>query len=163
MGLVTNCAVVDSYDKMIKIAEVLNKKSDMEKFISMKKELSETVHNKFYNPETASYASGVQIDLAYPLLLGIVPDSLKEKVTASFISQILEKDKGHLATGLVGLPTMTQWVNSNEKSDLMYEIMTKKDYPGYGFMLENGATTSWEHWRGERSRIHNCYNAPGSW
>ena len=30
-------------------------------------------------------------------------------------------------------------------------------------MLENGATTTWEHWRGERSRIHNCYNAPGSW
>jgi alpha-L-rhamnosidase len=163
VGLVTNCAIVDSYDKMIKIAEVLNKTSDMEKFISMKKELSEAVHNTFFSPETASYASGVQIDLAYPLLLGIVPDSLKEKVTASLISQILEKDKGHLATGLVGLPTMTQWVNSNEKSELMYTMMTKKDYPGYGFMLENGATTTWEHWRGERSRIHNCYNAPGSW
>ena len=48
-------------------------------------------------------------------------------------------------------------------SDLMYLMMTKKDYPGFGFMLENGATTTWEHWRGERSRIHNCYNAPGSW
>jgi hypothetical protein len=33
----------------------------------------------------------------------------------------------------------------------MYTMMTKKDYPGYGFMLENGATTAWEHWRGERS------------
>ena len=30
-------------------------------------------------------------------------------------------------------------------------------------MIENGANTTWEHWRGERSRIHNCYNAPGSW
>jgi alpha-L-rhamnosidase len=45
----------------------------------------------------------------------------------------------------------------------MYQMMTKKDYPGFGYMLEHGATTTWEHWRGERSRIHNCYNAPGSW
>lgn len=163
VGLVTNCAVVDSYDKMIKIAKVLNKKSDLEKFVNKKKELSQAVHNTFYNPESATYGSGVQIDLTYPLLLGIVPDSLKTRVTASLTSQILEKDNGHLATGLVGLPVMTQWVTSNETSELMYEMMTKKDYPGYGFMLANGATTTWEHWRGERSRIHNCYNAPGSW
>ncbi|NQU52309.1 MAG: family 78 glycoside hydrolase catalytic domain [Bacteroidetes bacterium] len=163
VGLVTNCAIVDSYDKMIKIAKVLNKTSDLKKFVSKKKELSEAVHKTFYNPESASYGSGVQIDLAYPLLLGITPDSLKEKVTASLSSQILVKDKGHLATGLVGLPIITQWVNSNNTSELMYQMMTKKDYPGYGYMLENGATTTWEHWRGERSRIHNCYNAPGSW
>lgn len=163
VGLVTNCAIVDSYDKMIKIAKVLNKNADVKKFVIKKKELSEAVHTAFYNPESASYATGVQIDLAYPLLLDIVPDSLKEKVTASLIAQILEKDKGHLATGLVGLPIMTQWVNTTNTSELMYQMMTTKDYPGFGYMLENGATTTWEHWRGERSRIHNCYNAPGSW
>ncbi|MEE4261011.1 MAG: alpha-L-rhamnosidase C-terminal domain-containing protein, partial [Bacteroidales bacterium] len=163
VGLVTNCAIVDSYDKMIKIAKVLSKTSDLEKFISKKKELSDAIHNTFYNPGSATYGTGVQIDLTYPLLLDIVPDSLKESVSTSLNSRILETDKGHLATGLVGLPVMTEWVNSNETSELMYEMMTKKDYPGYGFMLENGATTTWEHWRGERSRIHNCYNAPGSW
>jgi len=163
VGLVTNCAIVDSYDKMIKIAKVLNKTSDLENFIATKKALSEAVHSAFYNPESYSYATGVQIDLAYPLLLGIVPESLKEKVTASLHAQIMEKDKGHLATGLVGLPIMTQLVSANGTSDLMYEMMTKKDYPGYGYMLKNGATSTWEHWRGERSRIHNCYNAPGSW
>jgi alpha-L-rhamnosidase len=30
-------------------------------------------------------------------------------------------------------------------------------------MIENGATTTWEHWNGDRSRIHNCYNGIGSW
>ena len=30
-------------------------------------------------------------------------------------------------------------------------------------MIANGATTTWEHWNGERSRIHNCYNGIGSW
>lgn len=163
VGLVTNCAVVDSYDKMIRIATILNKDADVNIFTAKKKELSDAVHTTFYNPESATYGTGVQIDLAYPLILGIVPDSLRDKVTTSLNDQIMDIDKGHLATGLVGLPIMTQWVNANETNDLMYEMMTKKDYPGYGYMLENDATTTWEHWRGERSRIHNCYNAPGSW
>ena len=162
VGLVTNCAIVDSYDKMIKIAGVLHRDSDIEKFEKKKTELARAVHVEFYNPESATYGTGTQIDLAYPLIMDIVPDSLKDKVTKSLEAEI-HKWNGHLATGLVGLPVLTQWVNSNEASDLMYLMMTRKDYPGYGFMLENGATTTWEHWRGERSRIHNCYNAPGSW
>jgi alpha-L-rhamnosidase len=163
VGLVTNCAIVDSYDKMIKIARVLNKIADMEDFIEKKNVLSNAIHSEFYNSELATYGTGVQIDMTYPLLLDIVPDSLKGKVTKTLYSRIFETDKGHLATGLVGLPIITQWVNTNETSGILYEMITKKDYPGFGFMLENGATTTWEHWRGERSRIHNCYNAPGSW
>ena len=31
------------------------------------------------------------------------------------------------------------------------------------YMIDNGATTTWEHWNGERSRIHNCYNGIGAW
>jgi alpha-L-rhamnosidase len=80
---------------MIKIAKVLNKDSDVESFIAKKRELSEAVHTTFYNPESATYGTGVQVDLAYPLLLGIVPDSLKDKVTASLNSQILEKAMKH--------------------------------------------------------------------
>lgn len=163
VGLVTNCAIVDSYDKMVKIAQVLNKEPDVDIFKAKKNELAQAVHAEYYNPETATYGSETQIDLAYPLIMDIVPDSLKEKVTKSLYSEILEKRDGHWATGLVGLPVMTQWVNSHGTSDLMYKMMTKKTYPGFGFMLEHGATTTWEHWRGERSRIHNCYNAPGSW
>jgi alpha-L-rhamnosidase len=163
VGLVTNCAIVDSYDKMIKIAKVLNRDADVGEFSTKKNELAKAVHAEFFNAESATYASGTQIDIAYPLILDIVPDSLKEPVTKSLKTEIVDNWNGHLATGLVGLPIITQWVNSAETSDLMYEMMTKKDYPGFGFMLENGATATWEHWRGERSRIHNCYNAPGSW
>ena len=30
--------------------------------------------------------------------------------------------------------------------DVMYEAANKTTYPGWGFMLENGATTIWEVW-----------------
>ena len=163
VSLVTNCAVLDAYDKMIKIAIALGKDSDAKSFLQKKEELARAVHAAFYNSDSATYATGVQIDLAYPLILGVVPGSLIEKVTESLLSETLEKRKGHFGTGLVGLPVLTQWAVSNEAAELMYLMMTKKDYPGFGYMVENGATTTWEHWDGARSRIHNCYHGAGSW
>jgi len=163
VNLVSNCAIVDSYDKMVKIAGVLGKAEDVTHFRMKQKKLAKAVHTAFYNPETATYGTGVQIDLAYPLLVGVVPDSLKEKVEQSLITETMVKWKGHFATGLVGLPILTQWVVAGEASDMMYQMLTRKGYPGFGYMLENGATTTWEHWDGHRSRIHNCYHGVGSW
>jgi alpha-L-rhamnosidase len=54
-------------------------------------------------------------------------------------------------------------VIKNQEVNLMYSMLKKKAYPGYLYMLGNGASTTWEHWNGARSRIHNCYNGIGSW
>ncbi len=45
----------------------------------------------------------------------------------------------------------------------MYSMLKKTDYLGYLYMINNNATTTWEYWSGERSRVHNCYNGIGSW
>lgn len=42
-------------------------------------------------------------------------------------------------------------------------MMKKRDYPGYLYMIDHGATATWEYWSGERSRVHNCYNGIGTW
>ena len=36
-------------------------------------------------------------------------------------------------------------------------------FPGWGYMLSQGATTFWEQWNGSWSQIHSCYVSPGSW
>jgi len=63
----------------------------------------------------------------------------------------------------VGIPVFTEWAIKNHATPLFYSMLKKTDYPGYLYMIENGATTTWEHWAGDRSRIHNCYNGIGSW
>ena len=42
-------------------------------------------------------------------------------------------------------------------------MLKKREYPGYLYMIDNGADFTWEHWNGDRSRVHNCYNGIGSW
>ena len=49
------------------------------------------------------------------------------------------------------------------ETKFLYDMLKKRDYPGYLYMLDNGADLTWEHWNGRRSRVHNCYNGIGSW
>ena len=161
--LVNNCFIAVCYDTMEKIARVLGKNDDVRKFSEKSNEIKKLVHNEFFDSIENIYASGIQVDLTYPLLAGVVPDSLKSQVTTSLFNEINKNRNGHIATGLVGIPVFTEWVIKEHEADLMYSILKTRGYPGYLYMIDNGATTTWEHWNGARSWIHNCYNGIGSW
>jgi alpha-L-rhamnosidase len=148
---------------MQKIAGVLGKDADAEKYNTQKDQIRKLIQSKLFDPSRNLYGSGSQIDLTYPLLAGVVPDSLASEVRKNLLDEIGINHNGHFACGLVGIPVFTEWAVRNQEVNLMYSMLKKKDYPGYLYMLENGATTTWEHWNGARSRIHNCYNGIGSW
>ena len=53
-------------------------------------------------------------------------------------------------------------------SDLAYDIAVKTDYPSWGYMIANGATTLWELWQKREGPSMNSHNHPmfgsvGSW
>jgi alpha-L-rhamnosidase len=52
-----------------------------------------------------------------------------------------------------------------ERNDLAYTITNQKDYPGYIYMLENGATTLWEHWEipEQNSLNHPMFGSVSEW
>jgi alpha-L-rhamnosidase len=160
---VNNCFMVVCYETMQKIALVLGRKADAEKYESYRLKIIELINKELLDKTSNIYGSGTQIDLTYPLLSGVVPDALKPAIKNSLISVIEKDHNGHIACGLVGIPVFTEWTVTNRESDLMYSMLKKRDYPGYLYMIDNGATTTWEHWNGARSRIHNCYNGIGSW
>jgi len=163
VDLVNNCFVAVCYDRMHKIAGTLGKANDALLYSLKKAQLQKKIHSAFFDPSKNSYATGTQIDLTYPILVGAVPTALTSAVTKSLVEEIMVNHEGHFATGLVGIPVFTEWAIKNQATDLMYAMLKKKGYPGYMYMIDNGATTTWEHWNGQRSRIHNCYNGIGSW
>jgi alpha-L-rhamnosidase len=163
VNLVNNCFLTVCYETMSRIASVLGKPEDAAKYATLNKTLKNKIHEKYFDPHMNTYGSGSQIDLTYPLLAGVVPDSLIPAVKKSLHEYIETDRSGHFACGLVGIPVFTEWAVKNKEADLMFSMLKKKDYPGYLYMIENGATTTWEHWNGARSRIHNCYNGIGSW
>ena len=162
IDIVNNCFISVCYDHMENIAKILGKPDDAKQYKQKRDRLNKLIHQTFFDSLDNSYATGTQIDLTYPLLAGAVPEDLSDLVKKSLIEEI-ENNHGHFATGLVGIPVFTEWAVKNHEAELMYSMLKKKGYPGYLYMIENDATTTWEHWEGNRSRIHNCFNGIGSW
>lgn len=163
VDLVSNCYLSVCYDQMKNITSVLGYDQESSIYSQKKDKLNKKIHDTFYIKEKGIYGTGSQIDMVYPMLVNATPSSLKDQIISNLFNITEEKYNGHLTTGLVGVPVIMEWATNNNQSDFVYSMLKKKDYPGYLYMLENGATTTWEHWNGERSRIHNCYNGVGQW
>jgi alpha-L-rhamnosidase len=163
VDLVNNSFIAVCFDNMECIAGILGKPDDARLYASKKQQLKGKIHETFFDETNHTYATGTQIDLAFPMIASVVPDDKLDAVENSLYHETEVNRNGHLATGLVGLPVLTEWVVENNEVDLMYSMLKKRDYPGYLYMIDNGATTTWEHWNGARSHIHNCYNGIGSW
>ncbi len=163
VDLVNNCYISVCFDQMSKIAGVLGKPENSEEYLEKKEQLNRKIHEVFFDASKGYYGTGSQIDFVFPMLAGAVPENLTDDITGTLIRHTENNHHGHLATGLVGIPVMMEWAVEANQPDFIYSMLKKKSYPGYLYMLENGATTTWEHWDGARSRIHNCYNGVGQW
>jgi alpha-L-rhamnosidase len=69
-------------------------------------------------------------------------------VVETLVRNIEQKSNGHVGTGLVGAQWLMRTLSDAGYADLAYKIATQKTYPGWGYMVEQGATTIWELWNG---------------
>lgn len=163
VDLVNNCLVSDCLDKMSRAARTLGRQEEAEMWDERREALNAAIHKTFYDPATSQYATGSQLDMAYPVIVGATPELLRPAVRKSMLRLSHDKWKDHIAAGLVGVPVVTQWAIDECQPDFMATMLRQHDYPGYMYMIDNGATATWEYWSGERSRVHNCYNGVGLW
>ena len=162
IDLVSNCAMSQCLQDMAHIAAHLGKVQDSLRYAEQLAALNRNIHQTFYHGD-GIYGTGSQIDMAYPLLVGAVPDTLAASVREKLLARTAQLHDGHIACGLVGVPVLTEWATNAGECEFIYRMLKKTDYPGYLYMKRNGATAVWESWNGERSRLHNCYNGIGSW
>ena len=85
------------------------------------------------------------------------------EVKEGLYRETLENCKGHIGSGLVGVTILTDWAIKNGEADFLYSMLKKREQPGYLYMIDQGASTTWEYWSGERSKVHNCFNGIGAW
>jgi len=163
INLVNNCFISDCLATMEKIAVILDKPDEAKDYAIRRDNLNQLLHKTFYKPEERMYSTGSQLDMTYPMLTGVTPPDIYPQVRDQMIALTNKNHNDHIAVGLVGVPILTKWAIQNKEVDFMYKMLKKRDYPGYLYMIDNNATTTWEYWNGERSRIHNCYNGIGMW
>jgi len=163
VDLVNNCALSQAYNQLIQIADHLNRPSEQADFQKRRADLNKRIHETFYHAEDKTYGTGSQLDMTYPMLVGAVPQELVEDVTKSLLKRTSTQYQGHLNVGLVGVPVMAEWATLSKQADFVYGMLKQDSYPGYLYMIRNGATSTWEDWDNPRSYLHNCFNGMDSW
>ena len=164
VDLVANCVVSQSYGELIRMASLLGHEDDSRMFRERKISLDSLIHSTFYHADKGIYGTGSQLDMIYPMLVGAVPQDLVPSVKAKLFERTRDVYDGHLSVGLVGVPVLAEWAAREREADFVYGMLKQRSYPGYLYMLDNGATATWEDWdEGARSKLHNCYNGMESW
>ncbi|WP_026879896.1 alpha-L-rhamnosidase [Hymenobacter norwichensis] len=129
-------------------AKVLDKPQDAQEFAKLAADLKTAFNQKFLNKETCQYSNGTVTANLLPLAYGMVPEEDQGKVFQNIADKILVENKGHISTGVIGTQWLMRGLTEHGRPDVALRLATNRDYPSWGYMAANGATTIWELWNG---------------
>ncbi|WP_316739488.1 alpha-L-rhamnosidase [Pedobacter aquatilis] len=132
---------------MMQFAKAIGNEADIKTYEVLGNKIKDAFNQKYYN-EKGYYASNALTENIIPLYFGMVPKEKVESVFKNITYTVEVTNKGHLSNGLVGIQWLMRCLNDYGRPDLAYTIATKKTYPSWGYMVDNGATTIWELWNG---------------
>lgn len=133
---------------MGRYAKILGKTADVERWSRLAEDYKTAFNQKFLNRDKGQYDNGSQTSCVLPLAFGLVSEDMRDRIFAHLVNKIENETKGHIGTGLIGGQHLNRVLSDHGRADLSYTIATQKDYPGLGYMVEQGATTIWELWNG---------------
>jgi hypothetical protein len=132
---------------LAKMALLLGNENDASYYSDLAEQIRISFNKEFFDPVTKVYSTGSQTAYAMPLFFGMVDDSIRKKVVKNLVSSVMQNDNA-LTAGDVGYRYLLRVLEMEGESQLIFDMNSKKDVPGYGFQLSKGATALTESWAG---------------
>ncbi len=157
---------------LAKIAGVLDKQADQEKYLRLAKNVQDAFNKKFVKAD-GKIEGNTQAGYALALGFGILPSALQEKAIKHLLAA-LKTYGNRISTGFISTIQMMLELSARGHNDLAYKLIESHQFPSWGYSIEQGATTIWERWdgyvkgrgfqdRGMNSFDHYSIGAVGEW
>lgn len=138
--------------------------------------LSEHIREAFikeYFTKTGRLAVDTQTAYTMVLFLNLTPQNARECCAKRLRQKILAAN-GKLQTGFLGTVWLLSALCESGSADMAYDLLLNKDYPGWLYEVNCGATTIWERWNsiepdgsmnrdGMNSLNHYAYGSVAGW
>ncbi|MBV9180283.1 MAG: alpha-rhamnosidase, partial [Acidobacteria bacterium] len=147
--LIATAYYIRLLQEMGRYARILHNSSDAKQFDTQAKLITNCFQGQFYRPEGEIYDNGSQTSSVLALSFGIVPGQDRSAIQNALVRRIVQQSDNHVGVGVIGVQWLMRTLSDNGLSDEAYKIATQKTYPGWGYMVEKGATTIWELWNGD--------------
>jgi hypothetical protein len=112
---------------------------------TMAEDIRKAFNAAFFNPVTKTYSTGSQTAMSMPLFFGMADDSLKKAVAGTLVKTVKENSNA-LTAGDIGYRYLLRALEEDGQSQLIFDMNSKTDVPGYGYQLSKGATSLTESW-----------------
>jgi alpha-L-rhamnosidase len=156
---------------LAKIAEIIGKKTDAQKYAKLSETIKKAFVIEFVTP-SGRLVSHTQTAYCLALAFDLLPENLVIKAAAYLAGNV--KKMKHLTTGFVGTPLLCKTLSDHGYEDLAFMLLNRKEYPSWLYPVTQGATTIWERWDGQKpdgtfqnagmnSFNHYAYGAIGEW
>jgi alpha-L-rhamnosidase len=92
----------------------------------------------------------------------IIPSGEIDAAGDSLLNAIKAGPSGHFTTGIFGTKYILETLSEYHSPELVFGIVNSTRYPGWGYMIDRGATTIWETWKESDNTYSNCHPMFGS-
>lgn len=96
------------------------------------------------------------------LYYNVIPEEEIPAAVDSLLTAIQKVPSGHFTTGIFGTKHILEALSKYVSPAKVYEIVNSREFPGWGFMIDRGATTIWETWKESENTYSNCHPMFGS-
>lgn len=129
------------------------------RFLTVKKGTSPVKTPHILYPDSIFYGNNTATANVLPLAFEMVPAEYRQAVADNLIKTIIETNKGHISTGVIGVNWLMRELSRIGRGDVAAMLASNTSYPSYGYEISKGATTIWELWNGDTaSRRMNSNN-----
>ncbi|MEO6136507.1 MAG: family 78 glycoside hydrolase catalytic domain [Ginsengibacter sp.] len=126
-------------------AKTLNYQEDFIRYTALADTIKAAFISKYVDPITGKVDKHTVAAQAYALYFNLIPDHSKDAVLDVLLKAI-DSNKTHITSGIFGTKFLMDVLSRTGNTDIAFKMATQKTFPGWGYMIANGATTLWEHW-----------------
>lgn len=164
---ILDTALYYQYSKIVShLAHVLQRDEDAAEYERLAEDIQRAFVKNFLDDTSKQRAFHTQAARACALYQGLVPADRCKQVSQDLVADVLIGHQGHLSTGIYGTKYLLDSLAEMGYPDVAYRIVNQKTFPGWGYMLEHGATTLWEVWDYSDdvySHNHSMFGTVSAW
>jgi len=154
---------------LARFAEILGYTDDASEYSGLADEIREAFNSRYLDQQTGTYEGGTQTAQLLPVNFSLTPSDLKEAAVQHLYEDVSGRGN-HPTTGFLGTKYLLPTLSDYGYHETAWKTAINEEYPSWGYMAVNGATSMWELWNsdterpeGMNSRNHFALGSCGEW
>lgn len=147
--------------RMVEFARILGNENDAKRYAELAEQIRENFNRKFNNGD-GTYADGSWTALAAAVYFHLAEETDRARIAEKLVGMVRTNDH-KTDFGILGAKYVPRVLADCGYAEDAFLLITQTQFPGWGFWIENGATSLWEQWNGTSSQNHIMFGDISAW